>query len=112
MSELLRQMSVDRSEGADALALTLTGAHACIICACTVCVGHRTITLSWGTSPTVTAVPAPRDGLTQTPPSPLAHLSIAGEVCLSPCGGAAPSGRCCDPETMADGRWPYIVRIY
>ena len=39
------------------------------------------------------------------PPSPLAHLSIAGEVRLSPCGGAAPPGRCCDPETI-DGRWP------
>ena len=23
---------------------------------------------------------------------------------MPPCGGAAPSGRCCDPETMADGR--------
>ena len=32
-----------------------------------------------------------------------AHLSIAGEVRLSPCGGAAPSGRCCAPETMTDG---------
>ena len=58
-------------------------------------------------------VPTPRSdvwvsipGLTQTPPSPLAHLSIAGEVCLSPCGWTAPSGRCCDPETMADGRVP------
>ena len=38
---------------------------------------------------------------------PLAHLSIAGEVYLPPCGGAAPSGRCCDPETMADGRCEY-----
>ena len=36
--------------------------------------------------------------------SPLAHLSIAGEVRLSPCGGEAPSGRCCDPEPMVDGR--------
>ena len=42
--------------------------------------------------------------MTQTPPSPVAHLSIAGEVRLCPCGGAAPSGRCCDAETMADGR--------
>ena len=29
---------------------------------------------------------------------------------LSPCGGAAPSGRCCDPETMADA-WPPPSRI-
>ena len=50
----------------------------------------------------VTAVPAPRVDPDTSPP--LAHLSIAGEVRLSPCGGAAPSGRCCDPETMADGR--------
>ena len=29
---------------------------------------------------------------------------LAGEVCMPPCGGAAPSGSCCDPEPMADGR--------
>ena len=56
--------------------------------------------------PAVTVVPTPRvDPDTSLPLSTPIHR-IAGEVCLSPCRGAAPSDRCCDPETMADGRWP------
>ena len=66
-------------------------------------------TLSWGTSPAVTAVPTPRVDPDRHLPVPLAHLSIAGEVSLSPYGAAAPSGRCCDPETMADGRFAPCV---
>ena len=49
--------------------------------------------LSWGTSPAVTAIPAPRVDPDTSLTLRVAHLSIAGEVCLSPCGGAAPSGR-------------------
>ena len=38
---------------------------------------------------------------TCAPSSPLAHLSIAGEVRLSPCGGAAPPVGAVTPK-----RWP------
>ena len=63
-------------------------------------------TLSWGTSPAVTADLAPR--VDPDTSLPLAHLFIAGEVVPVPPAIAvqwsAPSGRCCDPDSMADGR--------
>ena len=45
-------------------------------------------TLSWGTSPAVTAVPAP--WVDPDTSLPLAHLSIAGEVRMPPCVRGSP----------------------